>query len=249
MKISIGWQVALMVMMILALSVPLAEAQQGQGRGQGGQGRGRGRGPADGQGGRWYDPTTEVTLTGTVDEVLLQAGRGGATGLHLQVSDEGETFDVHVGPTFYLFPEGLEVLKGDQVSVTGSKIVVDGAPALIVKEISKGDFAITLRDEIGLPVWRGQGPQSAQGGRGPGAVGATDSTVPYGRGYSRAGGRGYGRVSYARGGGRGAGRGATGVGLGRGPCGRGLGRGYGRGAGRAVPSAATPPPTGGTGGR
>jgi len=218
MKVSMSLQVALAVMMILALSVPLAEAQVG--RGQGGQGRGRGRGPADGLGGRYYDPTTEVTLTGTVDEVLMQAGRGGATGLHLLVTDESETYDVHVGPTFYLFPEGLEVEKGDQVSVTGSMIDLNGAPALIVKEISKGDFAITLRDDIGLPVWRGQGPQAARGGRGPGGAAASGGAVGYGRG-----------------------------GYGRGAFGRGVGRGYGRGYGRGMRSGTVPPvSTGGTGG-
>jgi hypothetical protein len=260
MKISLSLQVALVVMMVFALSVPLAEAQVG--RGQGGQGRGRGRGPADGQGGRYYDPTTEVTLTGTVDEVLLQAGRGGATGLHLLVTDEGETFDVHVGPTFYLFPEGLEVVKGDQVTVTGSRIVMDGAPALIVKQISKGDFAITLRDDIGLPVWAGQGPQSAQGGRGPGVAAAPSGAVFYGRGRAAASGgavaygrgnvavpggtagygRGYARVGYGRGGsGRGAGlAGGVGVGYGRGPCGRGLGRGAGRGVQRTLPGGSVP---------
>ena len=247
MKVSIGWQVALAVMMILALSVPLAEAQVG--RGQGGQGRGRGRGPADGQGGRYYDPTTEVTLTGTVDEVLMQAGRGGATGLHLLVTDESETYDVHVGPTFYLFPEGLEVEKGDQVTVTGSRIDMNGAPALIVKEISRGDFAITLRDDIGLPVWGGQGPQAAQGGRGPGAVANPDGPVAYSRGseaaaggtalYGRGYGRGYARVGYGR----------AGVGYGRGGFGRGIGRGFGRGYARGLRNGTGPRvPVGGTGG-
>ncbi len=253
MRVSISWQVAMVVLMTIALSVPLAEAQVG--RGQGGQGRGRGRGPADGLGGRYYDPSTEVTLTGTVDEVLMQAGRGGATGLHLLVTDENETYDVHVGPTFYLFPEGLAVEKGDQVTVTGSRIAPDGTPALIVKEISTGDFAITLRDDIGLPVWGGQGPQAAQGGRGPGSAAVPEGTVAYGRGYAPAPagtatyGRGYARVGYGRVGvgvgygrggygrvgvGVGYGRGGYGrvggaaVGYGRGPCGRGLGRGYGR---------------------
>jgi hypothetical protein len=253
MRVSMSWQIALAAMMFLALSVPLAEAQV-LGRGQGGTGRGRGA--IDGQGGRYYDPGTEISVTGTVEEVLMQAGRAGATGLHLLVQDGEETYDVHVGPTFYLFPEGLEVQKGDQVSVTGSRIDLAGQPALIVKEISKGDFNITLRDDIGVPLWRGQGPRAAQGGRGPGAVVAPGGAVAYGRGYTGTGGRGYGRASFARGGGRGVygagvGRGATGRGLGRGPCGRGLGRGYGRGlgrgSGRSVPAAVAPPATGGGG--
>ena len=250
MRVSLSWQVAMVVLMTIALSAPLAEAQ---GRGQGGQGRGRGRGPADGLGGRYYDPTTEVTLIGTVDEVLMQAGRGGATGLHLLVTDESETYDVHVGPTFYLFPEGLEVKKGDQVTVTGSRIAPDGTPALIVKEISTGDFAITLRDDIGLPVWGGQGPQAAQGGRGPGYAAVPEGTVAYGRGYAAApegtvayGRGGYGRVGVGVGYGRGGyGRvGGAAVGYGRGPCGRGLGRGYGRG----LRNTTGPGVVGGTGG-
>lgn len=107
-----------------------------------------------------YDPTTVATLTGTVDEVLLRPGRGGATGLHLLLTTDGESLEVLVGPTFFVFPQGLEIEKGDRVTVTGSRFTVDGAPMLMAREITEGDLTLQLRDEAGMPMWQGQGPRS-----------------------------------------------------------------------------------------
>lgn len=121
-----------------------------------------------------YDPATVTTVTGTVEEVVLRAGRGGATGLHLQVVvGDDERVEVLVGPTFYVFPQGLEIDAGDRVTATGSRFTADGTAMLMAREITEGQLTVQLRDEAGMPMWQGQGPRSdsvdAEGqGKGPG---------------------------------------------------------------------------------
>lgn len=107
-----------------------------------------------------YDPATVTTLTGTVEEVLLRPGQGGATGLHLLLATEDGELEVLVGPTFYVFPEGLEVDQGDEVTVTGSRFDADGTAMLMAREITEGDLTVRLRNEAGMPLWQGQGPRS-----------------------------------------------------------------------------------------
>ncbi len=107
-----------------------------------------------------YDPATVETLTGQVTEVLLQAGPMNATGLHLLLAVGETTHEVAVGPTFYVFPEGLEVAKGDTVTVTGSQVTkTEGGNMLLARHIVVGDFELSLRDEAGIPAWRGLNPE------------------------------------------------------------------------------------------
>ena len=120
-----------------------------------------------------YDPASVETITGEVTEVLLRAGRMNATGLHLMLAVGEATREVAVGPTFYLFPEGLDVVKGDTVTVTGSLVTkTEGGKMLLARHIVAGDVELTLRDEAGIPAWRGLNPegpgQATADGTGPG---------------------------------------------------------------------------------
>jgi hypothetical protein len=65
---------------------------------------------------------------------------------------------VHVGPTSYVAESGFIFLAGDQVEVTGSKINVDGADAILAREIKKDGKVLTLRDRQGIPGWS-RGPR------------------------------------------------------------------------------------------
>ncbi|HLH32894.1 MAG TPA: DNA-binding protein [Terriglobia bacterium] len=110
---------------------------------------------------RHYDPKTEVTLTGTVESIdRVGYGNMSQTGLHLTVKVGDETTDVHLGPAAFIEPK-MSFKKGDTVQITGSKITMMGKPAVIAREVKKGDQVLTLRDEKGLPVWpRGRRPVS-----------------------------------------------------------------------------------------
>ena len=53
------------------------------------------------------------------------------------------------------------------MEVTGSKVTLNNQPALIAREVKVNGTTLKLRDDQGLPVWRGmgQGPGSRRGSR------------------------------------------------------------------------------------
>ncbi len=137
----------LMCMAIAALTTPEAFAQATGGPPGGGR-------PAMAR--RAYDPATVTTVSGDVASVTRIDGRRGGQGIHVVLNTSDGPLDVHLGPASYLDRQPLKVAKGDAIQVTGSKVELRGKPALIAKEVKKGDAALTLRDENGVPVWRGQ---------------------------------------------------------------------------------------------
>jgi hypothetical protein len=104
--------------------------------------------------GRTYDLDTVTTLRGTASAMAVVPARGGRMGgTHLTLQSDGQTMDVHLGPTWFLQREGVEVAKGDSIEVTGSVIDSDGNSFLIARELKKGQKVLKLRDEQGVPVW------------------------------------------------------------------------------------------------
>jgi hypothetical protein len=136
------------VLGVLLLSISTAFAQQGAGRGP-----------------MMYDTKTETKLAGTVEEVKIGAGMAGhhpdaccaemgAQGTHVMLKTDKETIEVMLGPSFYLREHKIELVKGDSVEVVGSRITMMASPALIAREIRKGETSVTLRDPNGRPLWR-----------------------------------------------------------------------------------------------
>jgi DNA/RNA endonuclease YhcR with UshA esterase domain len=119
---------------VLFLSVPLALAQRGM---------------------RNYDPSTETTVKGTVEEVKQVSGQHGWNGTHLMLRTEAGQMDVHAGPSSYIAAQGFSFAKGDQIEVLGSKVKLGGSEALIAREIKQGDKTLVLRNAQGIPQWSG----------------------------------------------------------------------------------------------
>jgi hypothetical protein len=97
-----------------------------------------------------------TTLRGTVTAVTVvpaQAGRLGGT--HLTLQGEGAATEVHVGPTWFLKQEGVELSKGDALEVTGSMLDSGDETFLVAREIRTGTKVFRLRDERGFPIWAG----------------------------------------------------------------------------------------------
>ena len=115
------------------------------------------RGPGMGQ--RMYDPTTVETVTGVVTAVDTVTGRRGRPhqGIHVRMTVAGEPLTVHLGPLFYLQQQKVRVQVGDSLTVRGSRVTMRGESSMIAAELTRQDRAWTLRDEQGLPRWRGQG--------------------------------------------------------------------------------------------
>ena len=108
-----------------------------------------------------YDTRTEVTLTGTVEDVKTMRApmrgpgrmRMAMEGTHLMLNTDQGTIEVHLGPSAFLTEKNLEIAKGDTVEITGSRITIGDSDALLARAIRKGTDAWQLRDEHGRPFW------------------------------------------------------------------------------------------------
>jgi len=153
---------------VLALVCPVL-AQPAPGSGGPGMGMGPGMGP------RMYNPQTVTTVKGQVEKLqTIDMGRRGR-GMTLQEvflkTDQG-SLRVHLGPSWYFSEQKLTIKAGDTMEVTGSKVTLNNQPAIIAREIKVNDKTLKLRDEQGVPVWRGMGPGMGPG-RAPGGAPAT----------------------------------------------------------------------------
>jgi len=106
--------------------------------------------------GRMFNPKTVETFSGSIDAVeRILPDKKMSYGLHLKVKTERETISVHLGPAWYLDNQDIQFEKGDQVTVTGSRITYQNTPAIIAIEVVKNDNVLSLRDGNGYPVWSG----------------------------------------------------------------------------------------------
>ncbi len=105
---------------------------------------------------RMYDPTKLVTISGKVESVSrVIPMKGMGSGIHILLKTEKETFSVHLGPAWYIERQDIKVVAGDSIEVTGSKVTIEGLPAIIAAEVKKGENILILRDSAGYPVWAG----------------------------------------------------------------------------------------------
>jgi len=77
------------------------------------------------------------------------------------VKTDKESVSVELGPDWYVEKQPVRIQAKDRIEVRGSRVMVQGKPAIIASEVRKGDQSLVLRDANGIPAWSG-------GGRRPG---------------------------------------------------------------------------------
>lgn len=123
------------VLLLLALMATVALAQS----------RGKGQGPM-------YDPSTEATITGTIEEIQTLDSMC-QSGTHLTLKTDKGNSEVALGPTKFLTDQKLELKKGDQVQIVGAKANTKRGEMFVVRQITIGGKTVTLRDDKGVPAW------------------------------------------------------------------------------------------------
>jgi len=98
-----------------------------------------------------YDLQTEVKIKGTVLEIKLPEKVKDS--LHMMLKSGEETIDVLLCPKPYLDEMGTSFAKGDEISLTGSKVKLASTSLVLAREVVKGNDKLLLRDEKGSPVW------------------------------------------------------------------------------------------------
>ncbi|MGD0214759.1 MAG: hypothetical protein ABSB87_16150 [Terriglobales bacterium] len=99
-----------------------------------------------------YDISKEVTLHGTVSDVLKKPSKGMIMGSHLLIQTGVGSLDASLG-RFALQGRGaLSIEAGKQVEVTGVMKTLNGKQVLITRTVTVNGHAYTMRNEHGIPV-------------------------------------------------------------------------------------------------
>src|SRR5438552_18775728 len=85
------------------------------------------------------EKTTPVKRRGYWVDVMLQAEKG--------------TIPVQLGPLWYVRAQTPRIEANDTITVTGSRVTLDGRSPIIAADVTKGNEVLKLRDDNGIPVW------------------------------------------------------------------------------------------------
>jgi len=100
-----------------------------------------------------YDAGTEAKFKVTVEDLKLPPKGSVKEVAHLLVKSGDDSIDIYLCPKSFLDDMGATFAKGDEVTVTGSKIKQDGADLVLAREVVKGTDTLMLRDDKRKPVW------------------------------------------------------------------------------------------------
>jgi hypothetical protein len=100
-----------------------------------------------------YDLQTEVKIKGTIEEVKLPPKGSEKEIVHLLVKSGTESADVYLCPKSFFDDMGMDFTKGDEITLTGSKVKQGEAEFVLAREVVKGNNTFVLRDAKGAPVW------------------------------------------------------------------------------------------------
>jgi hypothetical protein len=103
-----------------------------------------------------YNPKTEAKMKGTVEELQLPIKGRETEAARLRLNTGAAIVDVYLCPQSFLHDLGFSFSKGDEISLTGSKVKAGEADLILAREVVKGNDTLVLRDEKGNPVWSGR---------------------------------------------------------------------------------------------
>lgn len=107
---------------------------------------------SQGQGSPKYDAQTETKIKGTVDNVRMPSSAKEIVYLLMKTGTD-TTVEVYLCPKSFLDNMGITFAKGDEITLTGSKVKQGDADLILAREIVKGTDTFVLRDDKGKPVW------------------------------------------------------------------------------------------------
>lgn len=111
---------------------------------------------AESDGKEGYDENTEITVRGTIIEIVQRA-RGPVI---LRLKHDGRTYSVITAPAWYLEREGITFQTGSEWEIRGSKYCGRGGNLYLIgrqmRNIPSG-VTVVLRDSSCAPKWMGRG--------------------------------------------------------------------------------------------
>jgi len=112
-----------------------------------------------------FDPQNITVISGTVQSIgTFDEPSLGIQGQRLRIkTDDGQTVSVHAGPGQFLEQQGLTLRRNEQVQVRGSFANINGRSIFIASDIRTPQVEVQLRDQQGVPLWRGMGQGMGMG--------------------------------------------------------------------------------------
>jgi hypothetical protein len=101
-----------------------------------------------------YDPSAEITVSGTIVHAVSLPAPDGAVGVHLDFKTPDGMLNVHVGPAMYVGMQNFWLFADDQLEIVGVKSEVDGNKSFVARTITKEGKTLTLRNADGKPAWK-----------------------------------------------------------------------------------------------
>ena len=105
------------------------------------------------QSGSTYDPSAEITVTGTITHVVSFAAPDGSVGVHLDFTTSDGMLNAHVAPALYIGMQNFWFFADDRLEIVGVKSVADGNKAFIARILKKDSKVLNLRSAEGKPAW------------------------------------------------------------------------------------------------
>ena len=102
-----------------------------------------------------YDNTSRIRLDGVVEDIE-QRSLGGtckAPGVFVIVKSNGQSFELQVGPKWFIDDLTWTFTRGDKLEITGWKINKEGSNEVVVRKISRGEWSLEPRDDSGGANW------------------------------------------------------------------------------------------------
>jgi hypothetical protein len=103
-----------------------------------------------------YDVSKEVTLKGTIQNVVMRPVAGSIIGAHLMVATAQGAVDAHVGNLIFSGKDGVSFSPGQSVKLTGIMTIFNQKSVFLVRTIETGSSTITVRNDHGFLVSPGQ---------------------------------------------------------------------------------------------
>lgn len=106
-----------------------------------------------------YNPATVVDVLGTVTGVRQVPSGSPLPGVHLTVKSKTAAVDVYLGPANFLKFLKADYIVGDQIEVTGSKVIAGNEQVILSSQVDDGYELLTLRDSDGGAAWDNWGKE------------------------------------------------------------------------------------------
>ncbi len=106
-------------------------------------------------GGRWLYPFDLKTVE-TVQGIVVDAPDIKPSIpeiMHLTLMTKQDKLIVPLGPDWFMAQQNWKIAALDHLEITGSRINLNGKPAIIAQIVKKGDQVMIFRDETGRPIW------------------------------------------------------------------------------------------------